>query len=239
MKKHITLALFIAVLLGVLSIGCNKQPSEKTSVVEPSMVEMVEPSEKTSVGDTIVFGHEYGIPIMWYVLDKDKLNHRLMLLAMSEWAIFPYHEESEAVTWAGSTIRSWLNGYGSNQNKQRKDYTSVNFIKRVFTNEERARIAKLKVVNENNPEYGTPGGMNTQDQVFLLSIAEVETLLGEDICTKISCTTEWWLRSPGIHTDRAASVLFSRHANRGIIFREGSEVSNSHVGVRPALWLNY
>ncbi|MBQ8037375.1 MAG: hypothetical protein IJ268_10305, partial [Proteobacteria bacterium] len=130
------------------------------------------------VGDTIVFGNYNDTPIQWYILDNDTANHRIMLLSMDILGKRPYHTKSEAVTWAESTIRSWLNGYGSNENKQSADYTSSNFITTAFTNEERARIVKLTVVNENNPVDGTPGGANTQDQVFLLSIAEVKNLLG-------------------------------------------------------------
>ena len=217
MKKHITLALFIAVLLGVLSIGCNKQPSEKTSV-----------------GDTIVFG-KYAIygerdasPIEWYVLKNDTANHRVMLLAMDVVEAGPYHKPGEAFTWADSMARAWLNGYDI---PRLGVYSGGSFITKAFTNKERSRIAELTVVNENNPQYGTPGGVNTQDKVFLLSIAEVQNLLGEDICTKIHCKIQWYLRSPGESNKEVAYV----GATSGSLVMDGGTLG----GFRPALWLNY
>ena len=152
----------------------------------------------------------------------------------------PYHTKNEAVTWAESTIRSWLNGYGKSENKQSLDFTSSNFISSAFSSEERARIASVQIVNANNPKYDTPGGVNTNDKVFLLSIDEVKTLLGttqNDICTKIHCKVEWWLRSPGSYTASAAYV--DDNDDFGYLCILGSSVYYFSAGVRPALWLKY
>ena len=196
------------------------------------------------VGDVISFG-QYKIldaqtitPIQWYILDKDTVNHRVMILSMDVLEKRPYHTKNEAVTWAESTIRSWLNGYGKSENKQSLDFTSSTFISSAFTSEERARIPSVQIVNANNPQYGITGGVNTNDKVFLLSIDEVKTLLGttmEDICTKIHCTAHWWLRSPGSNTYYAASV-----SNGGSLYARGNYVHDDrNFGVRPALWISY
>lgn len=193
-----------------------------------------------SVGDTIVFGKYNDSPIQWYILDNDTTHHRYMLLAMDVLEKRPYHTKHEDITWEQSTIRSWLNGYGSSENKQSIDYTSSNFIKSAFTDEEKAKIPKVTVVNGKNPKYNTPGGNNTQDYVFLLSINEVKTLLPlyvdsqNNMCTKIHCKAIWWLRSPGYYTNYAASVMHS-----GVLYTDGYGVSYYDIGVRPALWLNY
>ena len=187
------------------------------------------------VGNTLVFGNYNGSPIQWYILDNDAVNHRLMLLAMDVLEERVYHTKEEAITWEQSSIRSWLNGYGSSENKQSEDYTSSNFIKSAFTDEEKAKIPKVTVVNDDNPQYGTPGGNNTQDYVFLLSINEVKTLLPSDnMCTKILCTTNWWLRSPGRNASCAANV-----GDSGSLYTGGNYVDVDRGGVRPALWLNY
>ena len=144
-----------------------------------------------------------------------------------------YHTKSEAITWEKSTIRSWLNGYGSSENKQGQNYTSDNFIDSAFTDEEKAKIPKVTVVNDDNPNYGTPGGNTTQDYVFLLSISEVNTLLPNNMCTKIDCSSNWWLRSPGKSAYFAIPVY-----GDGDLDVIGNQV-DSNNGVRPALWLNY
>ena len=48
------------------------------------------------------------------------------------------------------------------------------FINGYFTKEERDRILPWKIINDYNPKYKTPGGVNTTDKVFCLSIEEVE-----------------------------------------------------------------
>ena len=189
-----------------------------------------------SAGEIVTFGNYNGAPIQWYVLDNDTINHRIMVLAMDTLEKRPYNTERVNTIWAESTLRSWLNGYSAGENKQGEDYTSSNFISTSFTNEERAWIVQTTVVNEDNSEKGTRGGMNTWDWVFLLSISEVNTLLGkknEDICSKIHCNSSWWLRTLGGSVFDAASVN-----NGGNIDYSGMGV-DSDLGVRPALWLNY
>ena len=198
------------------------------------------------IGDTIVFGNYYGSPIQWYILDKDTANHRVMLVSMDIVELkIPYHIEYEDVTWAESTIRSWLNGYGKSDNIQSQDYTSSNFISRAFTSEERSRILSVQIVNANNPNFGTPGGVNTTDKVFLLSIDEVEPLLGltgRDLCSKIHCLSDsWWLRSPGSSPTKAAIVDYEGYLLSGgnLVNSTDGSYQLTFISVRPALWLNY
>ena len=276
MRKHIPIALSLAVLFGVMTIGCGKAGS--TTGDGESVNTSVNTSNdffncgqysnacagdkicqngictEPKVGDVISFGHYqiYGsqtkTPIQWYILDIDRANHRFKLLSVDilegNWE---YHKllVGDHVTWAESTTRSWLNGYGPSENERAKDYTSSNFISSAFTSEERARIPSVQLVNANNPESGTPGGMNTTDKVFLLSIDEVRSLLestNEHICVKIHCTYSWWLRSPGIVIGSAAFVsydgdgIFSNVVYYDYIIADGA---STPMGLRPALWLNY
>lgn len=191
------------------------------------------------VGDFISLGLQNQESLSWIILNKDEANHRVMIQSRYAKIERPYHTKCEAVTWAESTIRSWLNGYGKSENKQSQDYTSNNFMN-AFTSEERARILSVQIVNANNPEYGTPGGVNTNDKVFLLSIDEVKTLLGttkKDICSKIDCAIyyhNWWLRSPGKNAKTAAYVRYD-----GTLETDGDSVCNDNRYLRPAMWINY
>jgi len=65
--------------------------------------------------------------------------------------------------WSKSSLRKWLN----------KEFYSG------FSAEEKSRILSTNVVNDDNPWYGTDGGQDTVDNVFLLSIAEVVEYFGD------------------------------------------------------------
>jgi uncharacterized protein YjdB len=83
-----------------------------------------------------------------------------------------------SVTWETCTLRSWLNGYGSESNKSGVDCTSDNFIDTAFTSNEQNAIITSTVVNSKNywtdiwgkNEYN--GGNDTKDKIYLLSADE-------------------------------------------------------------------
>ena len=104
------------------------------------------------------------------------------------------------------------------------------------------------IKNEDNSEYGTSGGNDTEDQVFLLSEKEAETLFSNDderiakatgyaeksgVYVNEEKAAWWWLRSPGDDSDYAAEVNYV-----GWVSRHGSYVDGNIDGVRPALHLN-
>ncbi|MBQ9242435.1 MAG: hypothetical protein IJ165_04300 [Proteobacteria bacterium] len=188
------------------------------------------------IGGTVIFGNYNGTPIQWYILDHDAVNHRIMLLAIDVLEEMKFSSSTEAY-WQNCTLRRWLNG--SLQSFDHKP----NFISTAFTNDERTRIPQVTVVNENNPQYGTYGGPNTEDWIFLLSIAEVQTLLGtgDTMCTKIHCTRYWWLRSPGADSKLTAYIR-NEMVNGDYLCISGmwiTDQNNIHMSVRPAMWLNY
>ena len=84
-----------------------------------------------------------------------------------------YNTNDVDVTWESSSMRSWLNGYGASVNQPKTDYSRKNFINSSFTSMQRNAIKTTSVVNNNNINYGTPGGNNTSDKIFLLSESEV------------------------------------------------------------------
>ncbi len=117
---------------------------------------------KVKKGDTIKFGtyeQDYPVngkdPIEWVVLDKTKSG----IVVISKYALdcLPYNTEDTDVTWETCTLRKWLN---------------EKFYNAAFNKTEKAMIRKTTVHNNDNPYYGTEGGNDTKDKVFLLSIED-------------------------------------------------------------------
>ncbi|MDR2532864.1 MAG: DUF6273 domain-containing protein [Oscillospiraceae bacterium] len=171
-------------------------------------------SSSAGVGDIIKFGE-----LEWRVLEVQDG----MALVISEYLLEyqQYHADYDDATWEHSSLRAYLNG---------EFYNS-------FSSAEQGRILETTVINNDNPEYGTPGGNNTTDNIFLLSIDEAQTYFTDD-SSRIAYFADgdvhfWWLRSPGYLSDYAANVN-----GDGYVIVDGIEVERGFVGVRPALWLN-
>ena len=110
-------------------------------------------------------------PIKWRVLSVDGTD--ALLLADVALDDQRYNLNYKSVTWATSSIRSWLNGYSASVNEPQKDYSYKNFINAAFSSEEKNAIKITNVINDNNISYGIAGGNTTSDKVFLLSESEV------------------------------------------------------------------
>ncbi len=196
--------------------------------------------------------------IKWRVLSVD--GNDAFLLADQNLDCQPYNTSFTDVTWETCTLRSWLNGYGSNENAYGTDYSSDNFIDAAFSSSERGAITTTTVENEDNPYYGTEGGDDTQDKVYLLSIGEAldtgygfssdrtecdearrtkNTDYAEDQGAWTSTSTDydgngwWWLRSLGGVSHCAARVYYGGDLNC-----YGNGVYDNLSAVRPALHLN-
>ena len=184
-------------------------------------------------------------PIKWRVLSVH--GNDAFLLADKNLDNKQYNEEIISVTWATCTLRTWLN---------------VTFLNTAFTSAEQAAIKNTTVVNEDNPYFGTEGGENTIDKVYLLSIAEASntaygfngefntrsetrmaknTVYAKERGAWTSTSTEyegngwWWLRTPGDDSGNASLVLGSGH---GLLNGDGYGVDGDDGAVRPALHLN-
>ncbi len=189
-------------------------------------------------------------PIKWRVLSVN--GSEALLLADKALDDKQYHTKDEGVTWEGSTIRSWLNGYNASTNIQNRDYSSGNFIDTAFGTYEKQAIKETYVKNKDNFEWDTDGGNNTHDKVFLLSESEIYkdkygfvNINGNKSNTACSSVYAkamgtyihagncwWWRRSPGYNSHYATGVDYN-----GIAYR-CSIVNNPSRGVRPALNLN-
>ena len=183
-------------------------------------------------------------PIKWRVLSVK--GNDAFLLADQNLDAKPYNEEYTDVTWATCTLRTWLND---------------TFLNTAFTSSEQAAIKNTTVVNDDNPYYGTEGGANTIDKVYLLSIAEASnaaygfnsefntnsetreaknTAYAKECGASTSTSTEyegdgwWWVRSPGYGSNYASYVSI----NGCGIYRGYGSVDYASYAVRPALHLN-
>ncbi len=180
---------------------------------------------KVEKGDIVKFGaYEQDLvytngkePIEWIVLDKT--NDSVLLLSKYILDMLPYHtktDESAEVTWESCTLRKWLN----------KD-----FISSAFNKIEQKMVKSTIVKNADNSKYGTPGGNDTIDKVFLLSGEDVinsDFGFFEDSNESRLCAfawerymikpeknyptadgwggQEWWLRSPGKTSEQAMRI---------------------------------
>ena len=70
-----------------------------------------------------------------------------------------YYYDMADVTWEKSSLRNWLNS---------------KFYDTAFSESEKSMILTVKIENKDNPLYGTPGGNDTEDNVFCLSLEEAQ-----------------------------------------------------------------
>ncbi len=161
-----------------------------------------------------------------------------------------YHGAYKDITWADCALRKYLNG---------EFYDKFNAT-------DKLRILPVLNKNLDNQWYGSEGGADTQDSIFLLSLEEACKYFGDSLpklhnrgknqrywferkdennSNRIAriwgteCICWWWLRSPGRFNVKA--VYIHGDGNIGI---QGNNVLKGNIsdgrcigGVRPALWL--
>lgn len=188
-----------------------------------------------SVGDVVLFGNYHG-EIEWLVLDKQ--DGKALLISKYALDAKPYNEKHTNITWEYCTLRAWLNGA---------------FINAAFSEAEKGLILDANLTNADNAEYGTDGGNDTVDKVFLLSIDEAKKYFPDDVSRRCAPTKYakeqgaylsddyttasgeavcWWLRSPGIDQGCATTVN-----SYGCVNVRGSGINIDYGCVRPALWV--
>ena len=238
------LALVMVLSLCEITLGQSTPARAAVSLQNPTT-----DGNGVTTWDCIYFGNYYQSnsstkePIKWRVLSVD--GNDAFLLADQNLDAKPYNEEATDVTWATCTLRTWLNG---------------TFLNMAFTSAEQAAIKNTTVVNEDNPYYGTEGGVNTTDKVYLLSIAEAcntaygfngefrtvsetreakNTAYAKECGAWTSTSTEyegngdWWLRSPGDDSIDASDVDGYGY---GHVYGMNGYIDRG--AVRPALHLN-
>lgn len=184
-------------------------------------------------------------PIKWRVLSTD--GSTAFLLADQVLDDQAYNTEYLDVSWETSTIRSWLNGYGTSSNVDGMDYSTKNFIDSSFS------VPEQKIINTKNNDkvflmsveevcntdvaksYGFIESSSAYDEARMAKGSTYAKAMGigsDDVMKKFFGNCCWWTCSTKINY--CASYI----GRRGSIWQDGYEVNWNNVGVRPALHLN-
>lgn len=220
--------------------GYSDSAEKAQSIYEQYCIEKLKAAE---IGDTVYFGtyeqdnnaSDGKENIKWQVLKKR--DNKVLVISMSGIDCLPYNESGDSVTWATSTIRTWLN---------------ETFLNSAFSEKEQAAIAKTIVTADKNPHqdfYGTNQGTNTSDKIFLLSLHEADKYFLSDGARQCMPTDYavakgayidsddggcvWWLRTIGGYQYYPTSV-----GSDGYIAFYGGSSDDGSICIRPALWID-
>ncbi|MBQ6877348.1 MAG: PASTA domain-containing protein [Oscillospiraceae bacterium] len=200
-------------------------------------------SSGVKVGDIVTFGSyeqdnnfENGAEaIEWQVLEVK--DGKALVISKYGLDCKPYNDSKVNVTWEACSLRKWLNS---------------EFLNDAFNAEEKKSVCTTKLSTPDNPKYGTNGGNDTEDKVFLLSFEEGEKYFPkkeERECelTEYAKQKEdsiwWWSRSPG-YPQNCAAALNNHYDTYGLYFASNNVVTkngidvNKTVAVRPAMWVD-
>jgi hypothetical protein len=166
-------------------------------------------------GDHITFGSYGGQGISWRVLAVE--DGKALVITDDIIDLRAYNEEDEETTWERCSLRQWLN---------------ADFYTTVFSASEQAGIAQTKLVNPDNPAYGTEGGPDTTDRVFLLSIGEADRYFSgdDDRIAKINM-------SEALLEDAAHRVDESFYLGNDCTYAEALDSVNEINGMDGDWWL--
>jgi hypothetical protein len=196
----------------------TKSNQSQTETKKPALTP--QPIAKPLIkNETCTIGRLDGKPLEWLILDVQP--DRALLIAKDCLLEAPYNMVQTDVTWEDCSLRK---------------KTLPQLLERIFDNTERSRVLLSKNQNPNNDRWGTSGGDDTDDKLFLLSIDEAKQYFPYDkarVARLNGDTVWWWLRSPGDYSYTAASVY-----GDGSVRDLGDYVSFSEGAVRPAFWLN-
>ena len=239
-KRIIFVAALLIVLSSVLLLTMNVWSNSNNNIGSdvPTLSEL----KDIQVGDSFTFGNypqnsSEPEPIVWRVIDIQ--NGSALVISEKLLDCVAYNDTNTIVTWESSYLRKWLNN---------------EFLNNAFTSSDQMRISLVQNINSDNSIYGTIGGKNTLDKVFVLSEYESKfyfKTLDEKIVPATPYAVKngsyinkdqtlangenpgwWWLRTPGQGNDYAMAVGFD-----GLIYEDGSIVNNTDASIRPAMWI--
>ncbi|MCR4839747.1 MAG: DUF6273 domain-containing protein [Eubacterium sp.] len=239
-----------AMATGTVVIAGKTYTFDSNGVLESGSTDL----SGAKVGDVVSFGSyeqdnitsDGAEAIEWIVLDKFS-DGSLFLVSRFGLDAMPYNSKLGPMTWDKSTIRSWLNS---------------TFYNTAFTSAQKTKIKTTTVVNDDNFFWGTRGGSNTKDKVFLLSDTEAKKYFvdldgryaGGDSSARACKLTayaiahggeekysdQWWsqncwywLRSPGQYSNYAAYVY-----RNGYVSYDYDGIDYMTGIVRPAIVVN-
>jgi len=150
MRKPIVFALAV-VLVTAFSLTAWIMGS---GILEAQQADAATP--KVNVGDIMQFGG-----YNWRVLDVQ--GGKALIITEHIIEQRSYNVERKDVTWETCSLRAYLNG---------------EFLQK-FSKEDQGRIAETRIMNPDNLWYGTKGGNDTTDKIFLLSLEEADKYFGD------------------------------------------------------------
>lgn len=189
-----------------------------------------------------VFGSYYAdtsadkltLPLTWRVvtITEDK---KALLLCNKAIECRKFDIQGKEASWETSKIRNWLN---------------EDFCKVAFSLAEKQIIHRSSVAPHINPKYFRENkGNNTLDEVFLLSLLEVEQFFPNPQNRLCSATVRalsqgaytsltgrncrWWLGTRG---DSNGAICYVQ--SNGEISYNGALANNETITVRPAIWIS-
>jgi len=178
-------------------------------------------------------------PIQWRVLSN--VNGQVFVMSVKILDSRAYNQTDKDVTWATSTLRTWLNS---------------TFYNTAFSPAEKAQISTANVITPNNPDTSMIGGVTTADKLFLISYQDsLKSAYGFSTDyknTNLARRTQgtdyskyqglnvnpdapyagssiWWMRTPGANQDSACRVYFDGTSDDYNITCDAAD-----YGVRPA-----
>ncbi len=189
---------------------------------------------RVKAGDIVTFGRYPQTasgeiePLEWRVLVAE--NDVALLITKKCIDCKPYNEDDKHIKWENCTLREWMNS---------------DFINEAFDMREQRMLIAAMNSNSGNLWCEVSGCADTQDKIFALSIDEAEEYFADDesrmahvteyakanecfLNEKLG-TSQWWLRSPGCDTNKAANVY-----SYGGIHSCGYDVDFNFVCIRPA-----
>ena len=202
--------------------------------------------------------------IKWRVLQISE--DQALLLADQALDDQQYNIIDIPVTWANSTIRSWLNGYDESMNCIRMGYTERNYIDSAFSSAEQDAIVLRGLDNKTTGSYSNNyGGDDTSDKVFLLAAYDLyntnasasygfykEDSDREDEAR--GCKSSTYAKAMGTSSENSNDYsgncswwlrspgYFDNYAasvyHDCFVYNYGCHANNYIFGVRPALYLN-
>ena len=206
--------------------------------------------------------------IKWRVLNVNAQKTEAILLADQVLTEGMAYNIKGGEVWAKTTIRSWLNGYGKNENASGIDYSADNFMDIAFTPAEQAALKTATVRNKDVtiiPTEGEtqhfPGGPTTNDKVYLLSKEEIENPdygfapgggpIWGPVKTRHTTATAYanrfaplnpvegyWLRGRGNKSYSAWSVKITNGYDGGYNAGIGEDARVTDYGARPVIHLD-
>jgi hypothetical protein len=200
----------------------TNKPSENNNQTNTGTTDVTDEIDNTENSGLIQFG-EYE----WRILDEQ--DGKMLIISERGFGLMPYHDDGTRgsdITWEHSNIRAYLNG---------EFYDN-------FDSADQNRIIETTVINDDNPGYGTDGGNDTIDKIFLLSIDESELYFEDDRSRVLNARNHaaadwWWLRTPGVFSSTASVVDHRGSITHNVTGTGGGLYVNVNSVVRPAMWI--